>query len=332
MPESWHEFKNEILWEPREYQVPMEQHVGDLSDSSLTDITPTSVSLLSPCFGKGAATVTQYVYLQASAKQPVVLPQGSVLGEIELVNLASMDDPKLIAVINEAERQVELHTEQMKQVQETVEKLQHEVFSIMQNEADNSEELRQTTVRHKPETELPKYDIRGIKSGTELVAIWEKLMKTNKQVKDQFNTWYTVGPGSLIKFGEKLEVEQLRELKVLCFAFKDVFSINPKAPPEAKGIEHALYFKHNDPKPHRRPIPQLSRKEMDCMDKELSAMLANHIIQYSDSEWATLPVFAKKKDNTLRIAIDYRKVNSQIWGDNQSIPNIGEVLDSLADA
>ena len=68
------------------------------------------------------------------------------------------------------------------------------------------------------------------------------------------------------------------------------------------------------------------------MNKELTSMLANHIIQHSDSEWATLPVFAKKKDGTLRTAIDYRGVNAQILGDNQSIPNIGEVLDSLASA
>ena len=61
-------------------------------------------------------------------------------------------------------------------------------------------------------------------------------------------------------------------------------------------------------------------------------MLANHIVQYSASEWATLPVFAKKKDGTLRFAIDYRALNDCIVGDSQSIPNIGEVLDSLGEA
>ena len=68
------------------------------------------------------------------------------------------------------------------------------------------------------------------------------------------------------------------------------------------------------------------------MDSELSIMLANRIIEYSDSEWATLPVFAKKKDGSLRTAIDYRGLNAQILWDNLSVPNIGEVLDSLGDA
>ena len=68
------------------------------------------------------------------------------------------------------------------------------------------------------------------------------------------------------------------------------------------------------------------------MDTELSGMLANVIIEHSDSERATLPVFAKQKDGTLRTAIDYRGPNAQILGDNFAVPNIGEVLESLIDA
>ena len=243
-----------------------------------------------------------------------------------------MGDPRLAAVLQEAQQQKKLHEEEMERTVASIERLQQEVFSMMNQEADNAQALRQTTVRHKPTTSLPEHDIRGTKTGKELVQIWRRRMKANKQVSDQLTSWYSVGPGSQIKFGDKLDENELNDLKVLCFAFKDIFSINPKAPPEAKGIEHALYFKSDSPRPHRRPIPQLSQQEMSCMDKELSAMLANHIIQYSDSEWATLPVFAKKKDNTLRVAIDYRMLNSQVYGDNQSIPNIGEVLDSLTEA
>jgi hypothetical protein len=151
-------------------------------------------------------------------------------------------------------------------------------------------------------------------------------------MRQQFEQWTNTGLGSGIEYGPKLTRVELRELQVLCFVFKDIFSINPKAPPEIKGIEHALYFKTNNPKPHRRPLPKLSLKELQHMDTELSGMLTNDIIEHSDSEWATLPVFAKKKDGTLRTAIDYRGLNAQILGDNFSVPNIGEVLESLIDA
>jgi hypothetical protein len=202
----------------------------------------------------------------------------------------------------------------------------------MANEHKRSGKREQTTVRHKPATELPEHDLRGTKDGKELVRIWEAAIANNQVVEQQFNGWMSAGPGSGIRFGDKLSAEEIRELQVLCFAFKDIFSTNPKAPPEIVGIEHALFFKTDNPRPHRRPIPKLSLQELNHMDKEMSVMLANHIIEHSDSEWATLPVFAKKKDGTLRTAIDYRGVNSQILGDNMSIPNIGEVLDSLGKA
>ena len=87
-----------------------------------------------------------------------------------------------------------------------------------------------------------------------------------------------------MQFGSKLDERELRELQVLCFAFNDIFSTNPKAPPEIKGIERALYFKRKNPKPHRRPIPRLSMPKLEHGNKELPSMLANHIIQHSDSE------------------------------------------------
>ncbi len=51
---------------------------------------------------------------------------------------------------------------------------------------------------------------------------------------------------------------------------------------------------------------------MAHMEKDTLQMLTNHMIQFSDSEWATRPVFAKKKDGTWRYAIDYRQLNDQI--------------------
>ena len=46
-----------------------------------------------------------------------------------------------------------------------------EVHSIMANEGTNADAIRQTTVRRRSETALPKHDIRGKKSEEELVRI-----------------------------------------------------------------------------------------------------------------------------------------------------------------
>ena len=76
----------------------------------------------------------------------------------------------------------------------------------------NAKALRQTTTRHKPQTALPDHDIRGRKTGRDLVRIWELSIKNNKSTRDQFNTWLNQGPGKLMEFGPKSTEGELREL------------------------------------------------------------------------------------------------------------------------
>ena len=93
-----------------------------------------------------------------------------------------------------------------------------------------------------------------------------------------------------------------------------------------------LYFRHEDPMPVRRKQPRLSPEQMEFMDKDTQTMLKHHIIEFSDSEWATAPVFARKKDGQLRYCCDYRQLNSLLCGDSQSIPSVPETLEALSKA
>jgi len=67
-------------------------------------------------------------------------------------------------------------------------------------------------------------------------------------------------------------------------------------------------------------------------------MLATEIIEFSDSDCATVPVFAEKKDlpdgtsGGVRMALDYRHLNAQLWADSQGVPNLLDTLESLAKA
>ena len=102
------------------------------------------------------------------------------------------------------------------------------------------------------------------------------------------------------------------EMLLLLYAYKELFEHNPSAPPPIDGIEYAFYFRTDDPIPVRMRIPRLSPAQLEHMGKDTKTMLKNTIIQFSDSEWATRPVFARKKDGTWRYAIDYRKLNDRI--------------------
>ena len=66
------------------------------------------------------------------------------------------------------------------------------------------------------------------------------------------------------------------------------------------------------------------------MSKDALQMLINDVIEFSDSGWATVPVFAKKADGSLTFAIDYRYCNSCCVADSQGLPTMMDTLESLA--
>ena len=65
------------------------------------------------------------------------------------------------------------------------------------------------------------------------------------------------------------------------------------------------------------------------MEGETNTMLKNGIIRFSESDWACVPVFAKKKDDGLRYTIDLRPVNDCIFADKFPMGNMEEILDKL---
>ena len=205
----------------------------------------------------------------------------------------------------------------------------------MQHEEDASKK-RQTTVNHRPVTTLPRKDGRRMESGSMTVA---RIMKELKQTRHaaHYKGWKEQ-IAAQFTFGKKLREEEKDELLCLLYAYRDMFTLTPKAPPLIEGIEHALYFRYDDPFPVRRKIPKLSQEQMTHMSKDTKQLLRDHIIQFSDSEWATVPVFAKKKADpvtgvqSLRFCLDFRALNDLLISDSQALPDIPTTLQSLGAA
>jgi hypothetical protein len=198
-------------------------------------------------------------------------------------------------------------------------------------ETEDASKGRQTTVRHRPRTRLLSNDPRRFETGEETVNRFMERMKKDSRAKTKYQEW--VGEiGSKFTFGGKLKETEKTQIMTLMYAYKEVFLHNTSAPPVIDGIEYALYFRHDDPMPIRMKTPRISPGMIEHMEKDTAQMLRNHIIQFSDSEWATKPVFARKKDGTLRYAIDYRRLNDLLVGDSQAIPNIPETLEALSQA
>jgi len=63
--------------------------------------------------------------------------------------------------------------------------------------------------------------------------------------------------------------------------------------------------------------------------KELQDMLQQGIIEPSSSEWSAPIVLVKKKDGSLRLCVDYRRLNGVSKMDAYPMPRIDELIDRL---
>lgn len=67
-------------------------------------------------------------------------------------------------------------------------------------------------------------------------------------------------------------------------------------------------------------------------EKQLHGMLDADVVEPSSSPWPSPIVLVRKKDNSLRYCIDYRKLNEVTVKDCYPIPRIDEALDCLEGA
>jgi hypothetical protein len=95
-------------------------------------------------------------------------------------------------------------------------------------------------------------------------------------------------------------------------------------------VHHRLRTTDNVPValPYRR-IPPHQLKEVQDHIKEL---LAKNIIVESHSPYAAPVVIVRKKDNTIRLCVDYRRLNTKIVNDAYPLPRIQESFDALVGA
>ena len=72
-----------------------------------------------------------------------------------------------------------------------------------------------------------------------------------------------------------------------------------------------------------RRIPPDRRREVQ---KLLDEMLTSKVIEHSKSPWASPIVLVRKKDNSLRFCVDYRKLNTVTHKDAYPLPRIDDTL------
>ena len=127
---------------------------------------------------------------------------------------------------------------------------------------------------------------------------------------------------------ESLTPDQKQEASILLDKWKHIFSTGPTDLGFTDLVEHEINLSDNTPfkDPYRRIPPAMFEE----VRQHLKEMLDASAIRESQSPFSSNIVLVRKKDNSLRFCIDFRKLNNRTIKDAYSLPRIEETIDSLS--
>ena len=138
--------------------------------------------------------------------------------------------------------------------------------------------------------------------------------------------WRNDNTCSELTVGAKLTSLQTTQLHDLLHQFCSI--LNDK-PGRTMLAEHSITLADTKPvrqKPYR--IPKAFETEVN---KDIQEMLDYGIIEPSNSAWRS-PLVVRKKDDTARLCVDYRRLNSVTELDAYPFPRIDDILDTIGQA
>ena len=118
------------------------------------------------------------------------------------------------------------------------------------------------------------------------------------------------------------------KLQELIEANQEVFALDPSELGTTHIVTHTIDTGDQPPiRQHPRRIPFALRGKVTTMVQD---MLNNHVIQHSNSAWASPIVLVEKKDGSFRFCVDYRRLSSATKKDVFPLPRIDDTLDFLS--
>jgi hypothetical protein len=112
--------------------------------------------------------------------------------------------------------------------------------------------------------------------------------------------------------------------------YPNVFPEKLSILPPLRGMESAI-----DLVPGAEPISRtpyrIAPLELNELKEQLEELLRQRYIRPSISPWGVPVLFAKKKDSTMRMCIDYRGLNNLTVKNKYPLPLIDELFDQLQD-
>ena len=123
--------------------------------------------------------------------------------------------------------------------------------------------------------------------------------------------------------GEGLSERKRRELRDLRVQFQDVIQDSPG---KTMLVQHSI---ETDAQPVRLPAYRIPHAHREDVRREIGEMLEEGIIEPTSSAWSAPIVLVKKKDKTLRLCVDYRRLNARSKADAYPMPRVDELIDRV---
>ena len=122
-------------------------------------------------------------------------------------------------------------------------------------------------------------------------------------------------------------VKDINDIPVVC-EFPDVFPEELPGLPPNRETEFTIEVTPGVA-PVSIPPYRMAPLELQELKKQLQELLDKGYIRPSVSPWGMPVLFVKKKDGTLRLCIDYRKLNQATMKNKYPLPRIEDLLDQL---
>ncbi|BHF71089.1 hypothetical protein SprV_0401414300 [Sparganum proliferum] len=129
---------------------------------------------------------------------------------------------------------------------------------------------------------------------------------------------------------ETVGAENRNRLRKLLLSFPGLFAWSTDTIGRTRKVQHVINT--GDAKPIWQPPRRLPVRFRAEVDKIIDELLKANIIQPSSSPWASPIALVPKKDGSLRLCIDYRRLNAVTVRDSFPLPRLDDTLDSLGGA
>ena len=125
----------------------------------------------------------------------------------------------------------------------------------------------------------------------------------------------------------QFEEDEVHQIQGVLLKHKHLFAFNGHQLGCLKDVTYHIDL--NDPTPVKQRYRPLHPNLREKVQAQLKVMEETGVIQQSTSPWSSPLTVATKKDGTLRLCVDFRRLNSQAKRDAKPLPRIEETLSLL---